>query len=85
MIRIHVVDSKAIDVASHEEVVVAIGPAAAAFKAKGVPIVEAESTLAAARYVRGAFPAVLRLSVAEPLEFFALLLERDESQERLVA
>jgi hypothetical protein len=85
MKRIHVVDSKAIEVAAHEEVVVAIGPAAAAFRAKGVPIIEADSPHAAARYVRGAFPAVLRLSVADPLEFFALLLERDEAPARLVA
>ena len=85
MIRIHVVDSKAIDVAPHEEVVVAIGPAAAALRSKGVPIVEADSPVEAARYVRGAFPAVLRLSVADPLKFFALLLQRDEPQVRLVA
>ena len=85
MIRIHVVDSKTVDVAPHEEVVVAIGPAAAAFRSKGVPIVEADSPVAAARYVRDAFPAVLRLSVADPLGFFALVVADDGSQARLVA
>ena len=85
MKRIHVLDSKTIDVDTADELVVAIGPAAEALRAKGVPVVEAESPLTAALYVQGELPAVLRLSVADPLGFFALLVARDGSQERLVA
>ena len=85
MNRIHVLDTKAAQVRAYEELVVAIGAAGASLKARGIPVVEVESPLAAALYVRGARPAVLRVSLADPLGFFDVLLDRDEAQRRLVA
>jgi hypothetical protein len=83
--RIHVLDTKAAQVRAYEELVVAIGTAGAPLKARGIPVVEVESLLAAALYVRGARPAVLRVSLADPFAFFDVLLDRDEAQTRLVA
>jgi hypothetical protein len=85
MIRIHVLDSAAAQVNPYDGLVVAIGPAGAAMRAKGVPVVEVESPSAAARYVHRSRPAVLRVSLADPLGFFDALLDRDEAQRRLVA
>ena len=65
--RIHVLDTKAAQVRAYEELVVAIGTAGAPLKARGIPVVEVESLLAAALYVRGARPAVLRVSLADPV------------------
>jgi hypothetical protein len=85
MNRIHVLDSQAAHVRAFEEIVVAIGAVGASLRAQGLPVVEVESPLAAALYVRGACPAVLRVSLADPLGFFDVLLDRNEAQRRLVA
>ena len=82
----HASHSKAAHVRAYDETVVAIGTVRASrLRAQGVPVVEVESLLAAALYVPGARPAVLRVSLADPLGFFDVLLDRDEAQRRLVA
>jgi hypothetical protein len=85
MNRIHVLDTSAAHVRPSGELVVAIGPAAATLRAKGVPVVEVKSSLAAALYVRDSRPAMLRVSLADPLGFFDVLLERRATQQSLVA
>jgi hypothetical protein len=85
MNRIHVLDSTAATVDPYHELVVVIGKAGNTLRAKGVPVVEVDSPSAAAHYVQRSRPAVLRVSLADPLGFFAALLDRDGAQTRLVA
>jgi hypothetical protein len=85
MNRIHVLDSTAAAVDPYDELVVAIGKAGTALRAKGVQVVEVESPSDAARYVRRSRPAMLRVSLADPLGFFDALLDQDGAHRRLVA
>jgi hypothetical protein len=85
MKRIHILDSTATRVRADDELVVAIGDAAAAHRGEGVAVVSVESAGAAALFVHAARPAVLRLSLADPLGFLDVLRERDGAQARLVA
>ena len=85
MKRIHVVDAEATEIDASAEVVVRIGPAVGTLRARGLPVVAADTPLAAALYVRGAHPTLVRVSVADPLGFFALLVGQDGAHSRLVA